>query len=346
MSMPPGDRVRLHGLSGRAELNGTCGTVTGQRIDSAGQPRLNVRLENGETIALKSANLAKVTGGSGPAPAPAPGGGGPTAGSGAAATGLMGRATAFAESAATRLRTQAAALGLPPQFATPLNSFLSQMTATQLLAAMALGVGLLVYWGSSYVPLPVMAAAAAVGLTGTQTAPGRRAAAAAAARFGTTPDMVMAALVGVVAFGGSALLKWAAGGGGVGFGGLGGAGAGAGAADGAGGGSREVRTVLHAYKLGFKDGEAGNPYDPPDHVPLDGDYGGGGGGGGESSSSSSSSSGGSGIGIYKLFRYGMVANTAYRLGSDGAGGWSPQLAMANARANPTQVAFAAMMLFF
>jgi hypothetical protein len=121
------------------------------------------------------------------------------------------------------------------------------------------------------------------------------------------PGALVALVCGLVVFGGRQLLGAAAA-----------AGGGLGAEDGfrpEGGdfsGSREARTVLQAYKMGYKDGKEGLEMDPPEHyVPARDDHADGGG---------ADSGGGGGFGMYKLFRYGMVANTVYRLGQARAGG--------------------------
>ena len=50
-----GDRVELHSLKGAAEHNGKCGTVVGRQGE-----RVQVRLDDAKTLALKTTNLTKL----------------------------------------------------------------------------------------------------------------------------------------------------------------------------------------------------------------------------------------------------------------------------------------------
>ena len=50
-----GDRVELHSLKGAAEHNGKCGTVLGRQGE-----RVQVRLDDAKTLALKTTNLTKL----------------------------------------------------------------------------------------------------------------------------------------------------------------------------------------------------------------------------------------------------------------------------------------------
>ena len=50
-----GDRVELHSLKGAAEHNGKCGTVVGRQGE-----RVQVRLDDAKTLALKTANIRKL----------------------------------------------------------------------------------------------------------------------------------------------------------------------------------------------------------------------------------------------------------------------------------------------
>eukprot|EP01050_Picozoa_sp_SAG11_P018648 SAG11_NODE_2854_length_2904_cov_7.120499_3_plen_202_part_00 len=92
---------------------------------------------------------------------------------------------AHGETLAAALRDKIASLPLPPQ----LNAFVSQMSTLQLLAAGALLLAGVVYWGAAYVPLPAMAVVAAVALASTQTTVGRYWTSAAADRISTAVGM-------------------------------------------------------------------------------------------------------------------------------------------------------------
>ncbi|CAK0911755.1 unnamed protein product, partial [Prorocentrum cordatum] len=73
MQVRPGDRVTIHGLTGRPELNGQSAVLVGP----AGNDRVTVRLDSGAEVALKQANLGiPAPGGGGGVPGGMPGGGG------------------------------------------------------------------------------------------------------------------------------------------------------------------------------------------------------------------------------------------------------------------------------
>merc|ERR1711865_175777 len=95
-----------------------------------------------------------------------------------------------------------------------------------------------------------------------------------------------------------------------------------------------------AYEDGYKDGETGVERRPPKSIPS-ANFGGGADSGASQPASSSSGFGGVG----SIVKYGGVAYTVYNLGkTPGApGGWTPQAAMVNAKANPLQVVMIAVM---
>jgi hypothetical protein len=87
--MAVGDRVEVHGIQARPQLNGMFGMVTGPAATAG---RMNVRLESteSETVSLKLQNL-RVVGGSGGGGAPTPGPSGAEERRGASSRGHVGR---------------------------------------------------------------------------------------------------------------------------------------------------------------------------------------------------------------------------------------------------------------
>ena len=81
-----------------------------------------------------------------------------------------------------------------------------------------------------------------------------------------------------------------------------------------------------AYQQGFDDALAGLDPRPPRHIPMPQQFDGAASGGNGKSS---------GFGIGSLFKYGMAAQYAYKLGC-GPAGWSLQTALINAKTNPLQ----------
>lgn len=82
-------------------------------------------------------------------------------------------------------------------------------------------------------------------------------------------------------------------------------------------------SIREAYNQGYEDGVAGLERRPPNYIAP------------EPLQAATSGGGGGGFGIWSLMRYGMIANYVYRIGT-GPGGWNPQVAFANAKANPLQ----------
>lgn len=116
---------------------------------------------------------------------------------------------------------------------------------------------------------------------------------------------------------------------------------------GASGGMGDIGDVVtdpyEAWTLGVEAGkkscESNGKIVPPRFGSPEYDAGGGGGSG-------SGGGGGGFFGIWKIFRYAMLAQSVYRMGGGGqGGGWSPQLFMMQAQANPMQLAMLAMFIF-
>jgi len=93
-----------------------------------------------------------------------------------------------------------------------------------------------------------------------------------------------------------------------------------------------TRAIREAYDQGYDDGVAGLDRRPPKHIYSSESDG----------SAGSSRQGSTGFGVSSLLKYGMVGYTVYSFGKT-PGGWNPQLAMANAKANPMQAMTMLMM---
>ena len=257
------------------------------------------------------------------------GGGGDAGSSGG---GMLSGLIAMACARADRIKSQiqnALPPATPPQVLMAING----MTPPQIMGAVALVAGCGVYYASSWVPLPVVGLLAMVIILSTQTEGGKRGLQSVAGKLSSTSGrpisstMLLFLICACIALLGRQLL----GGRGMqGFPGMG------------GGGSGSAENVIddpaEAYQRGYKDGKKRLDYN---HNNLKFRYSGGGAG---FDDAAASSGGGSGFGFSKLMRYGFIANSVYRLGNNGAGGWSVAAAIANAKASPMQAAFIAMML--
>lgn len=93
------------------------------------------------------------------------------------------------------------------------------------------------------------------------------------------------------------------------------------------------QAIREAYEQGYEDGVAGEKKRPPKHIPSSRTF--------DTSQGHRGSS--SGFGTGSIMKYGMVGYYAYNLGKT-PGGWNPQVAMVNAKANPTQLIMMAVML--
>lgn len=92
--------------------------------------------------------------------------------------------------------------------------------------------------------------------------------------------------------------------------------------------------IRDAYQQGYDDGVAGADPRPPKPIQLPNF---------DTANEGVGQSSGSGFGLGSLMRYGMIASYGYNLGKT-PGGWDPQLAMANAKANPMQILMMLMMV--
>lgn len=327
MQVKQGDRVTIHGLSSKPELNGTSAILLGPGANG----RVTVRLDSGKEMALKQENLGIAApggmpgGGSMPSGGP-PGGGGGMPGFGGGMPGFGGAGGGMP--------------GMPGMPPGGLNAMMSQLVATlqqQLAAAgirlppgvspmQAAGIAVVVaaaglYAVSYFVPFTVMGVVAGLAYVGKMTAGGRGLLAKCATKASATirrpvqPQQVLVfACIAALFIG-----RWF----------LGGSSAGVSASpatDFYGTGLRE------AYKQGYDDALAGLDPRPPKHIPVEYDV-----GGGAAAAQSSS------FGMGSLLRYGMIASYVYRLGA-GPGGFSFPAALANLQANPMQAVMMLMMM--
>jgi hypothetical protein len=141
-----GDRVQIAGITGRPQLNGMFGAITGR----ASNGRMYVRLENieAEVVSLKPNNLTGVSGGGGGGGSRPTGGGG-----GGVRGGSWQRMVGLARGKVERLRSDVRAMqGLPPIVSQTLDS----ITLPQLVGLGLLAVGGGCYYASRWVPLSVL----------------------------------------------------------------------------------------------------------------------------------------------------------------------------------------------
>eukprot|EP00928_Gymnodinium_smaydae_P037831 TRINITY_DN26216_c0_g1_i1.p1 TRINITY_DN26216_c0_g1~~TRINITY_DN26216_c0_g1_i1.p1 ORF type:complete len:330 (+),score=55.77 TRINITY_DN26216_c0_g1_i1:44-1033(+) len=320
VQVKPGDRIVIHGLKGRPELNGQSAVLVGP----AANGRINVRLESGQEIALKQENLG----------IQAPGGGGGMGGGGGGMPGFGGgmpggmpgmpqgmpdvEAMMRQATAAINQALAAAGISLPP------NVSIAQL-------GMGVLVGLFIL--SRFVSMMVMAMVAFAAYWGTMTDGGRSMLARGSAKASSllrrpVPKWLpLCVLCLSVALMGHMTMSA--------FSGVGGARAGSAGAAVSDQDSAIARAIREAYEEGYVDGAAGSEKRPPKYIPSqEFDV-----GASSGSSAKSSSSGGMG----SLMKYGMAGYYLYKLGKTPSG-WDPQFAMANAKANPMQSGMLLMML--
>eukprot|EP00929_Paragymnodinium_shiwhaense_P114194 TRINITY_DN8251_c0_g1_i1.p1 TRINITY_DN8251_c0_g1~~TRINITY_DN8251_c0_g1_i1.p1 ORF type:complete len:336 (-),score=79.47 TRINITY_DN8251_c0_g1_i1:248-1255(-) len=318
-----GDRVRVHGLRGRPELNGQVGAVQG----AAPNGRFFVKLDGcAEPVSLQPANLSPADGAAGGASGGFPGGGMPGFGGGMPGFGGMpgmgGMGGMGGMPGMAGMPDPAAAMaGLRQAAQRKLHEWGLKLPAgvslEQAMLGIAVAAAVALYFASRWVSWKIVGLAAGLIYGATQTLQGRDMLEVAAARLSSVvgrpvpPRWVLAAVVLAVC--------WASRG-------FFGESAGAAAAEPVSDGFNAA--IKEAYRQGYDDALAGLESRPPKHVPMPDSMG----GGARASGSGSSSSG---FGVGSLFRYAMVAQYIYRMGS-GPGGWSPQIALANAKASPMQ----------
>lgn len=320
MQVKPGDRVTIHGLTGRPELNGKQAVLVGPGQNE----RVRVKMDSGEEVSLKQANLGIQAPGGGMPEGGMPGGGMPGGGMPGGMPGGFpgmpggfpgmppGGLPAMLEQIVDAVKQRLAAVGIK----LPANMSPGKLGIGAALAAFAF------YWiASRYFSMYVLALVGLAAYWGTQTAAGRKMLSTGAGHASRVlgrplpPYLPLCALCIVVAITGQMII-----------------GKSAGSLSSGGGGSTALspddlfaKAVREAYQQGFDDGTGGKDPRPPKHMPspyaADADR----------SSRQSSSSGGFGFG--SLMKYGMAGFYIYNLGKT-PGGWNPQLAMANLKANP------------
>lgn len=328
----PGDRVVIHGLQGKPELNGKSAVLVGQ----AANGRVTVKLDSGEQVAVKQANLGIQPPGGGGMPGggmpgagggmpgfgggmpgfgggmPGFGGGGMPGGFGGGGGGMPGMQNPFAGmmgKAAAAIEPILASLGmrLPP-------GVNSQQVVMGVAAVAMISLWMISYWLS----WKLIGLVALVAFAATQTDPGRVTLAQCSARVSSLigkPIQPNQLLLLVCAFTAVVGHQWLS--------------------------SSSITAepavdawgvaLKDAYQQGYDDGIAGRSPRPPKHIPRP-DY-----------NDSPARSESSGFGIGSLIRYAMVGSYVYRMGC-GPAGFSPQLLMANLQANPMQAFMMLMMV--
>lgn len=323
MEVKPGDRVTIHGLASKPELNGTSGTLVG----AAANGRVTVRLDNGSEIALKMANL----GVSAPAGPGRPGGGGAATGAGGfggaargfggmpggGMPGMPGGYGAVVAALAQRLKglveAQLASVGaaLPPG-----------VTANQLAAGVAAAALFCLWILSRSFPMPLLLGAGGLAFAGKGTSAGSKLLSSAAWRLSrlagrpldSTHLLIVLCILALLM--GKAVYP---------------------------SGSSPVNASVapehdyglalrEAYQQGYDDGVAGADPRPPRHIAMP-----------ETSARAASASGGA-FGMGSMLRYGMVGSYLYKAGTVPGGGFSPQLLLMNLQANPMQAGMMLLMV--
>jgi len=302
----PGDRLTIHSLRGRPELNNQSAILVGP----AQGGRVQVRLDSGEVLALKQENLGigAPSGGSG---MPGFGGGMPGGMPGMPGMPAMPDVSAMAEqlTAALQQRLAQAGISLPPSVspqqalmgfgiaAIVVLYILSRfLTTTALLI-----VGVVAYWGLSSV-------------NGRTTLSRGSAKASQVLRRPVHPNVLLILLCIAAAYAGHLFFSSRSG-------------ADQSAYSSYADSSDPVREAIHkAYQQGHDDGAAGLEARPPAHISVVHP---------SPDSGKSAQDATSGFGLRTLLRYAPAAYFIYNLGKT-PGGWDPQFAMMNAKANPVQ----------
>mmetsp|Transcript_85004 Transcript_85004/g.140752 ORF Transcript_85004/g.140752 Transcript_85004/m.140752 type:complete len:347 (+) Transcript_85004:62-1102(+) len=341
MQVGPGDRVTIHGLKSKPELNGQSAVLVGQ----AAGGRVTVRLDSGQEIALKQENLGiQAPGGAGGAGGmPGAGGGMPGFGGGGmpgfgggmpgmGAGGMPGmpdldRAKAMAAQAAAALQKflDDAGIRLPPG--------VSIMQAAGFAGFAALGgLYILSRFTSMYVFMLVGAAA----YWGTVTEGGKRMLKTGSAKASSVlrrpvpkwaPLCVLCLAVGIL---GHMLLAR-----GLGLGGARSSGTSGGSAGGSAQDAAFAQAIREAYDQGYDDGVAGDKRRPPKHIPFPVDP--------DKEDAKPARGKSSGFGLSSLMKYGMVGYSLFKLGNTPTG-WNLQVAITNAKTNPLQVVMMLVLL--
>jgi len=334
----PGDRVVIHGLKGRAELNGQSAVLVGQ----AAGGRVTVKLDSGETVALKQDNLGiQQPGGAGGG-----GGGGGMPGAGGmpgfgggmpgGMPGMGGMPAGMPDPAQIQaMITQAVdtvvktlkSMGVP----VPAN-----VSPQQLAGGLALGIAVALYLLTRIFSMTVLMAVGMVAGWGSQTDGGRTMLAGVSSKISAVVrrplprHAVLVVLCITVAVGGNMLLN-----------GRGSAASTAGSSGASGGSAHDAaitQAIREAYDQGYDDGAAGSDRRPPKHIPLPSF---------DDPAPDGGSQKSSGFGFSQILKYGMLAYFVYNLGKSPDGrGWDPQVAVANAKANPIQAVMMLVMFTF
>lgn len=329
MQVKSGDRVVVHGLSSRPELNGQSGTLLG----AAANGRATVKLDSGVEVSLKPDNLGV------PQPGSTPTGGMPNASGmpgfgggmpGFGAGGMPGFANAGMPNVDHILASFTTFIGqLRPALERHLTKvgvrLPSGLSDRQLIIGCTLVVLVMLYFLSSLIPLSALLVAGALAFAGTKTHKGRvlleQCTARASATLGRPlPSKLILAVACITA----ALVSRSL---------LGSSSSGVSAKPVVN--DAYAAALREAYQQGYDDAVAGLDPRPPKHIAMP-DF-------NEPSRTQGSSAGFFGGSFRWLFRLMILGPYAYRLGQ-GPGGWNPAYIMANLKANPGQVLMMLMMM--
>ena len=252
----PGDRVIIHGLKGRQDLNNKSAVLVGQ----APNGRIKVKTETGEEVALKQENLGVAAPGGGGTPAGGAAGGIPGAGGMPGMPGGMDpqQMQAMAEQMVTQVKQALTSYGinLPASF-----------SAGHLAAAIAMCIFAAFYIISRFLSMTVLGLVCITGYWGTQTDMGKQMLSGTNVRLNgllgrqvLSPGALLCILCLAAAFGGHML--------------FGGSSAAAVPSASAAGGrfyqDAAITKALHdAYEQGHTDGYAGLEKNPPKHITPD-----------------------------------------------------------------------------
>eukprot|EP00933_Yihiella_yeosuensis_P043520 TRINITY_DN3834_c1_g1_i1.p1 TRINITY_DN3834_c1_g1~~TRINITY_DN3834_c1_g1_i1.p1 ORF type:complete len:344 (+),score=85.43 TRINITY_DN3834_c1_g1_i1:51-1082(+) len=337
MQVKPGDKITVHGLSGRPELNGVSGILVGPGANG----RVRVKLDTGAEIDLKPANLgvqapsgsAGDTGGSaGGAAGGMPGFGGGMPGFGGGMPGFGGGMPGFPGgvppnfSGMAKGLTRKAAAWLEETLASAGLRLPPGVSAEHACLGLVVAVLVALYFLKSYVPVVGFVMSGVVGYIGLKTVQGQMMLEQCTAKLCSAtgrpipPRAVLALVCLAVLFMGRSL-----------FGGSLGAASGGNVAEPAK--DAYGLALKEAYQQGYDDAVAGLAPRPPKHIPSVG--------GSDDGSRNSSKS--SGFGFSSIIRFMMIAPYFFRLGQ-GPGGWNINNAIANLKANPGQAMMMLLML--
>jgi len=313
-----GDRVIIHGLKGRPELNNQSAVLVGP----AANGRVNVRLDSGDQIALKQENLGLAAPGGGMPGGGMPGGmGGGMPGMGAGMPDPQ-QVQAMAEQMIQQVRQSLASFGI---------NLPESVGAGHVAAGLLISAFLLFYLVTWVFSLTGMAVVGLVVFWGTQTVMGR-AALAPRTVMGRklSPQAQLGALCLVTAVGAYVL--------------LGGSSVSNPAPSSVAGRfyqDEAIHTAINqAYDKGYADSEAGLDKRPPTQIPLPDPA---------AATDATASTGSSStydfvMGLLQpVFKYGLAALYVFKIGNSESG-WSHTLAMQSAKADPLKAVMVALLL--